>query len=54
MLAPLTYMGTTLSIEGVEIFISFVHGSKMVLGKVKFLAAVAWVKGGGGERGVIE
>ena len=32
--------------RGGEDFFSFVHGSKMALGEVMFLGAVAWVKGG--------
>ncbi len=40
-------MGTTFFVEGVKNFFSCVHGSKMVIGEVMFLAAIAWVKMGG-------
>ncbi len=33
-------------IEGGENFFPCVHGSKMAIGEVMFLAAVAWMKGG--------
>ncbi len=40
-------MGTTFFVEGVKKFFSCVHGSKMAIGEVMFLAAIAWVKRGG-------
>ena len=40
-------MGTTFFVEGVKNFFSCVHGSKMAIGEVMFLAAIAWVKKGG-------
>ena len=40
-------MGTTFFVEGVEDFFSCVHGSKIAIGEVMFLAAIAWVKRGG-------
>ncbi len=46
-------MGTTFFIEGMNNFFSCVHGSKMAIGEVMFLAAIAWVKrgeGGGGRK----
>ncbi len=43
-LAP--HMGTTFFVEGVKDFFSCVHGSKMAIGEVMFLAAIAWVKRG--------
>ncbi len=46
-------MGTAFFVEeGGKNFFSCVHGSKMALGEVMFLAVIAWVKRGGrgGER----
>ncbi len=40
-------MGTAFFIEGGKKFFSCVHGSKMAIGEVIFLAAIAWVKEGG-------
>ncbi len=40
-------MGTAFFIEGGKEFFSCVHGSKMAVGEVMFLAAIAWVKRGG-------
>ncbi len=39
-------MGTAFLIEGGKNFFSCVHGSKMAIGEVIFLAAIAWVKEG--------
>ncbi len=47
------HMGTTFFVEGGKNFFSCVHGSKMAIGKVMFLAAVALVKGGEGGGGRI-
>ena len=41
-------MGTTFFVEGGKKFFSCVHGSKMAIGEVMLLAAIAWVKGGEG------
>ena len=35
--------------RGGEEFFLCVHGSEMAIGKVMFLTAIAWVKGGKGE-----
>ncbi len=47
----LPHMGTTFFVEGVNNFFPCVHGSKMAIGEVMFLAAIAWVNRGegGGE-----
>ena len=40
--------------RGGEDFFPFVHGSKMAIGEVMFLAAIAWVKRGeGGGRKIL-
>ena len=41
------HMGTTFFVGGVKNFFPCVHGSKMAIGEVMFLAAIAWVKRGG-------
>ncbi len=40
-------MGKAFFVEGGKNLFSCVHGSKIAIGEVMFLAAVAWVKGGG-------
>ncbi len=40
-------MGTAFFVEGGKKFFSCVHGSKMAIGEVMFLAAIARVKRGG-------
>ncbi len=40
------HMGTTFFVDGVKKNFSCVHGSKMAIGEVMFLSAIAWVKGG--------
>ncbi len=40
-------MGTAFFVEGGKNFFSCVQGSKKAIGEVMFLAAIAWVKGGG-------
>ncbi len=39
-------MGTASFVELGKNFFSCIHGSKIAIGEVMFLAAVAWVKGG--------
>ena len=47
-MASWPHIGTTFFVEGVKIFFSCVHGSKIAIGEVMFLAAIAWVKKGEG------